>query len=353
MEEFSKMERMEPETLNLTIHTITGQYLNVDAQPSDSVMDVKTEIQARYGIPTDCQILMYNNQVLKNHSRLRSSSINMDCTLRLALHMQDGTRFDRVQRIKAAGNSYVLLCKRDTKYFLVEVLIEDDDKYTIQSIKPLDVGYLSEHILGLSLDGSPSHSRDKMRQSSSDESIDEAGKSMKPSYSTDSDSSSGRYMAPSRSEESVSERKRRNLPRDCDLESYPSSSASNSRFTSSRAKHRSERSLGPPPAQTSSHSLTKATPTWDATPRSKPRAPSSSLSLPKISDGTSSVSKNLGPEPPGPNTTQKIRNVCSHCRLKLRLTNAFKCKCGATFCPRHRFSDQHDCTFDFRQRHSK
>jgi len=44
-------------------------------------------------------------------------------------------------------------------------------------------------------------------------------------------------------------------------------------------------------------------------------------------------------------TKQLLR--CHSCRTKLPLT-AIKCRCGHKFCPKHRYSDQHDCTFDYK-----
>eukprot|EP00656_Telonema_subtile_P049231 TRINITY_DN6071_c0_g1_i1.p1 TRINITY_DN6071_c0_g1~~TRINITY_DN6071_c0_g1_i1.p1 ORF type:complete len:146 (+),score=18.70 TRINITY_DN6071_c0_g1_i1:122-559(+) len=38
--------------------------------------------------------------------------------------------------------------------------------------------------------------------------------------------------------------------------------------------------------------------------------------------------------------------LCGVCKAKLRLT-AQACKCGAYFCEKHRYEDQHNCSFDF------
>jgi hypothetical protein len=41
-------------------------------------------------------------------------------------------------------------------------------------------------------------------------------------------------------------------------------------------------------------------------------------------------------------------STCFKCNKKCRLAQRFECKCGHTFCPVHRYSDQHGCTFDFK-----
>ncbi|ONK77757.1 uncharacterized protein A4U43_C02F10220 [Asparagus officinalis] len=40
-------------------------------------------------------------------------------------------------------------------------------------------------------------------------------------------------------------------------------------------------------------------------------------------------------------------NRCSCCRKKVGLTG-FRCRCGELFCSRHRYSETHDCSFDYK-----
>jgi len=49
---------------------------------------------------------------------------------------------------------------------------------------------------------------------------------------------------------------------------------------------------------------------------------------------------------------QKDRTRCAKCNAKLRLTD-MDCVCGLRFCRRHRFSEAHDCTFDYRNEHKR
>lgn len=46
---------------------------------------------------------------------------------------------------------------------------------------------------------------------------------------------------------------------------------------------------------------------------------------------------------------KKKKNLCQHdsCRRKLGLI-PFHCKCGLSFCGEHRFSENHECTIDYR-----
>ena len=39
---------------------------------------------------------------------------------------------------------------------------------------------------------------------------------------------------------------------------------------------------------------------------------------------------------------------CANCAKKLGMTTAFTCRCGGQFCAQHRYSDRHDCSYDYR-----
>jgi predicted nucleic acid binding AN1-type Zn finger protein len=45
---------------------------------------------------------------------------------------------------------------------------------------------------------------------------------------------------------------------------------------------------------------------------------------------------------------KKKKNRCVTCRKKVGLTG-FECRCGGLFCAIHRYSDKHECTFDYRE----
>ncbi|WOL14340.1 hypothetical protein Cni_G23120 [Canna indica] len=48
-----------------------------------------------------------------------------------------------------------------------------------------------------------------------------------------------------------------------------------------------------------------------------------------------------------PRTPVKFSNRCSTCRKRVGLTG-FRCRCGDLFCGRHRYSDAHECSFDYK-----
>lgn len=44
---------------------------------------------------------------------------------------------------------------------------------------------------------------------------------------------------------------------------------------------------------------------------------------------------------------KKVVNRCSGCRKRVGLTG-FRCRCGELFCSEHRYSDRHDCSYDYK-----
>jgi hypothetical protein len=50
--------------------------------------------------------------------------------------------------------------------------------------------------------------------------------------------------------------------------------------------------------------------------------------------------------------TQTDKERCWTCRRKLHLSGV-ECRCGYVFCGKHRYADEHDCTFDHYKRHQQ
>merc|ERR1712209_48348 len=46
--------------------------------------------------------------------------------------------------------------------------------------------------------------------------------------------------------------------------------------------------------------------------------------------------------------SKKKKNRCLSCKKKVGLTG-FTCRCGGLFCSIHRYSDKHECTFDYKE----
>ncbi|KAH6772958.1 A20/AN1-like zinc finger family protein [Perilla frutescens var. hirtella] len=78
------------------------------------------------------------------------------------------------------------------------------------------------------------------------------------------------------------------------------------------------------------------------------RSSSSNLSLPDRKLTSAGTSRDLHKEVPvtAPPMKREV-NRCSGCRRKVGLTG-FRCRCGELFCADHRYSDRHDCSYDYK-----
>lgn len=66
------------------------------------------------------------------------------------------------------------------------------------------------------------------------------------------------------------------------------------------------------------------------------------------SGGTSTATSDTDADDKDPSKDKKKKNRCAVCRKKVGLTG-FECRCGGLFCAVHRYSDKHECSFDYRE----
>lgn len=97
---------------------------------------------------------------------------------------------------------------------------------------------------------------------------------------------------------------------------------------------------------TASHDVTSPANTTTTTPTpSCSRVPEVSSEAGPSSPATSDV---LSPDTGSDDSPSKPKKArCSSCRKRVGLTG-FNCRCGKTFCGLHRYSDQHDCDYDYK-----
>ena len=60
---------------------------------------------------------------------------------------------------------------------------------------------------------------------------------------------------------------------------------------------------------------------------------------------TANSSRSTDDEEPAP--AKRVVNRCSGCQRKVGLTG-FRCRCGELFCAEHRYTDRHDCSYDYK-----
>merc|ERR1712062_841206 len=83
--------------------------------------------------------------------------------------------------------------------------------------------------------------------------------------------------------------------------------------------------------------------------KKRPRSEiSSSQEIPFPAAGNTS---DLTPEEPDVIPTKKSKSKkrrCACCKKKLTLAEGVECRCGMLLCGLHRYTDKHECTFDFK-----
>ncbi|KAA0716973.1 Zinc finger protein 5 [Triplophysa tibetana] len=78
-------------------------------------------------------------------------------------------------------------------------------------------------------------------------------------------------------------------------------------------------------------------------------SPNAEAAGPVISQPTSSYSPvpQCSDEDKSPDSSKPKKNRCFICRKRVGLTG-FDCRCGNLFCGIHRYSDKHNCTYDYK-----
>jgi len=111
-------------------------------------------------------------------------------------------------------------------------------------------------------------------------------------------------------------------------------------FTSTASSSMSNKDEGASASTPSARSLETAQPTVPSLrPQPEPETK-------ETASETSAVSGASGEEDRGQDGKKK-KNRCGVCKKKVGLTG-FTCRCGGLFCSIHRYSDKHECKFDYK-----
>lgn len=73
--------------MQLIIQTLTGKIISINIDSTDTILQLKRNIEEKEGIPTDQQRLIYNGKQLQDVHTLNDYSIVNESTIHLVLRL--------------------------------------------------------------------------------------------------------------------------------------------------------------------------------------------------------------------------------------------------------------------------